>query len=42
MYAALNPGGVFVLEPQEWETYGKAKRMDAVRSLVFVIQYFAC
>ncbi|KAF7798896.1 hypothetical protein EIP86_010124 [Pleurotus ostreatoroseus] len=28
VYAVLNPGGVFVLEPQEWETYGKAKRMD--------------
>ncbi|KAH8116145.1 Bin3-domain-containing protein [Phellopilus nigrolimitatus] len=28
-YAVLKPGGAFVLEPQEWETYSKAKRMDA-------------
>lgn len=29
----LRPGGIFILEPQEWETYAKAKRMDAVRVL---------
>ncbi|EKM59244.1 uncharacterized protein PHACADRAFT_136674 [Phanerochaete carnosa HHB-10118-sp] len=29
VYTALKPGGVFVLEPQPWDTYGKAKRMDA-------------
>ncbi|KAJ3554405.1 hypothetical protein NM688_g3130 [Phlebia brevispora] len=28
VYTVLKPGGVFILEPQEWETYGKAKRMD--------------
>ncbi|THH07558.1 hypothetical protein EW145_g3296 [Phellinidium pouzarii] len=28
-YSVLNPNGVFILEPQEWETYSKAKRMDA-------------
>ncbi|KAI0751536.1 Bin3-domain-containing protein [Daedaleopsis nitida] len=29
VYTVLNPGGTFVLEPQEWDTYAKAKRMDA-------------
>ena len=28
----LNPGGFFVLEPQKWESYAKAKRMDPVLS----------
>lgn len=26
----LEPGGTFVLEPQAWDTYAKAKRMDNV------------
>lgn len=26
----LRHGGKFVLEPQEWDTYAKAKRMDIV------------
>jgi len=26
----LNAGGFFVLEPQKWESYAKAKRMDPV------------
>ena len=26
VYAVLKPGGVFVLEPQPWETYAKARR----------------
>ena len=30
VYTALRPGGAFVLEPQEWETYSKAKRLDSV------------
>lgn len=30
IYAALRPGGTFVLEPQAWDTYKKAKRMDKV------------
>ena len=29
----LNPGGFFVLEPQKWESYAKAKRMDPVAFL---------
>ncbi|KAH9942583.1 Bicoid-interacting protein 3-domain-containing protein [Amylocystis lapponica] len=29
VYSVLKSGGAFVLEPQEWETYAKAKRMDA-------------
>ena len=33
VYAVLNPGGIFVLEPQSWESYAKAKRMDPVRML---------
>ncbi|KAH9894442.1 Bin3-domain-containing protein [Cubamyces lactineus] len=28
VYQVLGPRGTFVLEPQEWDTYGKAKRMD--------------
>ena len=28
VYTVLNHGGVFVLEPQAWETYGKARKMD--------------
>lgn len=28
IYDVLNPGGTFVFEPQEWEGYHKAKRMD--------------
>ncbi|KAI0677041.1 Bin3-domain-containing protein [Trametes maxima] len=28
VHQTLLPGGTFVLEPQEWDTYGKAKRMD--------------
>lgn len=31
VHAVLSTGGVFVLEPQEWDTYAKAKRMDSVR-----------
>ena len=33
VYAVLNSGGFFVLEPQSWESYAKAKRMDPVRML---------
>ncbi|TBU49020.1 Bin3-domain-containing protein [Dichomitus squalens] len=29
VHEVLNPGGTFVLEPQGWDTYGKAKRMDS-------------
>ncbi|KAG6907812.1 hypothetical protein DXG01_007294 [Tephrocybe rancida] len=28
VYDVLRPGGMFVLEPQAWDTYAKAKRMD--------------
>ncbi|CDO71401.1 hypothetical protein BN946_scf184908.g159 [Trametes cinnabarina] len=28
VHNVLEPGGTFVLEPQEWDTYAKAKRMD--------------
>ncbi|KAL5528934.1 hypothetical protein ACEPAG_4908 [Sanghuangporus baumii] len=28
IFSVLRSGGVFILEPQEWETYHKAKRMD--------------
>ncbi|KAF8157028.1 Bicoid-interacting protein 3-domain-containing protein [Crassisporium funariophilum] len=28
VYAVLKPGGSFVLEPQPWESYAKARRMD--------------
>ena len=30
VYDVLEPGGTFVLEPQAWVTYAKAKRMDKV------------
>jgi len=29
VYEVLRPGGKFVIEPQPWESYGRAKRMDA-------------
>lgn len=39
VYSVLNPGGVFVLEPQTWDTYAKAKRMDKVSfGLIFFVQ----
>ncbi|KIK94723.1 hypothetical protein PAXRUDRAFT_142254 [Paxillus rubicundulus Ve08.2h10] len=28
VYKNLKQGGVFILEPQAWDTYGKARRMD--------------
>ncbi|KII91331.1 hypothetical protein PLICRDRAFT_173199 [Plicaturopsis crispa FD-325 SS-3] len=28
VFQSLKPGGAFVLEPQAWDTYGKAKRMN--------------
>ena len=33
VYEVLRPGGALVLEPQEWDSYAKAKRMDPVRIL---------
>jgi 7SK snRNA methylphosphate capping enzyme len=30
VHSVLDTGGVFVLEPQTWDTYAKAKRMDQV------------
>jgi hypothetical protein len=30
VHDVLEPGGAFVLEPQAWDTYAKAKRMDEV------------
>ena len=33
VHQVLKPDGTFILEPQEWDTYGKAKRMDPVRGL---------
>lgn len=38
VYSVLQPGGTFVLEPQDWGSYAKARRMHPVRgfpSLVF-------
>jgi len=28
VYSVLNPDGTFVLEPQSWDSYTKAKKMD--------------
>ncbi|KAF5389695.1 hypothetical protein D9757_006056 [Collybiopsis confluens] len=28
VYSVLSPGGTFILEPQEWETYKKVRRMN--------------
>ena len=33
VFAVLRAGGAFVLEPQPWESYAKARRMDDVRVL---------
>lgn len=30
VHSVLRPAGVFILEPQEWETYAKARRLDPV------------
>ena len=30
VFEVLKPGGTFVLEPQPWESYAKAKRLDHV------------
>ena len=42
VYRLLKPGGVFVLEPQEWEGYKSAKRMDRVSRYPWSFQSFAC
>jgi hypothetical protein len=34
VYEVLNQGGAFVLEPQAWETYVKARKMDKVRIIL--------
>ena len=34
VYSVLRPGGVFIVEPQEWESYAKARRMDPVNLLI--------
>lgn len=39
VHEVLKPGGTFILEPQEWDTYGKAKRMDPVRDVVSLDGY---
>jgi hypothetical protein len=33
VFNSLREGGKFILEPQEWDNYGRARRMDAVRLL---------
>jgi len=30
VFAALRPGGVFILEPQEWASYAKTRRMNPI------------
>ena len=30
VYSVLGPGGVFIVEPQEWDSYAKARRMNPV------------
>lgn len=41
IYRLLRPGGVFVLEPQEWEGYKNAKRMDRVSKYPWSFQNVA-
>ena len=38
VYRLLVPGGIFVLEPQEWEGYKKAKRVDRVSRHLWLFQ----
>lgn len=33
VYEVLRQGGRFVLEPQPWDSYAKARRMDVVRNI---------
>ena len=35
VHSVLASGGEFILEPQAWDTYGKAKRMDEVNLVYF-------
>ena len=35
VHSVLNPGGSFVLEPQPWSSYSKARRMDQVSTHPF-------
>jgi Bicoid-interacting protein 3 (Bin3) len=37
VYDVLEPDGTFVLEPQAWDTYAKAKRMDEVCPVAAVL-----
>jgi hypothetical protein len=36
VHSVLNPGGSFVLEPQPWDSYAKARRMDQVSAHPFL------
>lgn len=36
VYDVLRKGGTFVLEPQGWESYAKARKLDPVRSFLFI------
>jgi hypothetical protein len=40
VYRLLRPGGILVLEPQEWEGYKSAKRMDRVSGCPRFFQIF--
>ena len=31
-YQSLSPGGLFILEPQPWSSYGRSKRASVTRS----------
>lgn len=39
VHAVLKPGGTFVLEPQAWDTYSKAKRMNLVSFEYWLLSY---
>jgi 7SK snRNA methylphosphate capping enzyme len=40
VHSVLDTGGVFILEPQAWDTYAKAKRMNEVRVVPLFYPWF--
>ena len=35
VFDTLKPGGSFVVEPQSWDSYGKAAKMSSVEIVLF-------